>query len=1271
MENLCQLYSLDILCLTETWESENSKVGIKGYITQSRPRGGDNHGGVACLYRQSNQFVLQRKSNLEMDGLEAICVEIKTEKKEEYLIIVAYIPPNKVEQMTLLSKLVKKASKSYQNVIVTGDLNAKSTTWGNIEVNRVGEVLEEVIEEENLIIMNDMLPTYRNSSSVIDLFIVKAHLNRKIKYCQTLTHENVRSDHISVIMDLDDGLDKEEEVAREKYSIKKTDWQAWREVSEEKFREWNGIRHESKSMDEMVESFMEVFHECMEESVPKVTVKEGSRRKLAPWTNEEVKNSKHELNVAKKKFRRRQTPNNLQSLREIEEQCEKVCEKAKSEWTGNICDKINDCNDPKEIWQNFRALTSYQDEDAGGVLPLMDIDNNPVFNKSEKCKILQNVFFGGEHLKEEEFDETWKKVVEDRVHEIAEQRVINGTDETQYLNRDIAIEETEAALQNLQKGKAPGSDLIYTDLLIAAEDELRKAIHSLFHRSWKEGVCPSEWKVASVTFLKKSGKADYHQPSAYRPISLTSCLGKCMEKIIVTRLYGFVEHHNILDEEQEGFRRFRGTTQALLRLTQDIMNGFNARESTLAALVDMEKAYDSVWRDGLLHKLDKKGIQGRIWNWLNNFLQDRTGYCKLKHQEGEKFVSRVGLPQGSVLSPLLFNIFIEDMYEAVTCRKVKFADDGTLWRSGKDIPKMVQDMEIDLEEIRMWVKKWRMKLNIQKTEFCIFSKDQEILDMDIEMRMADKNLKRTRTPKLLGVILDERLTYQEHVKSVEMNAQKVLSALRILGKTERIDPANMVRLYKSIVVPQLEYAAAIWQSGKCEILDRVQRRGLALCLGVPATASLEALQVEAGVLPLDLRREELAVREFGKICAKRDNQPIKKTLKDWEESQEDATERYISPFGKMADMCAHADISCRCIEPEPDYVDSLQPTLKRPDYWNNLGSSKNRTKTQEEESRRLIEEQIDGSESDTVFIFTDGSCRENPGPCGAGACVYLPGQEECVELKKPVSKLASILLGELVAIEIALNFIQCEAKKKRLTNVKIFSDSQSAVGLLTLGWTPSSYQGTINQIKQLIDSLKQKGLEINIAWTPGHADIAGNEIADKLAKEAAKEAESIDENEDRMVTAQDIKTAVKKSCLKKWQRRWDLSNSGRELYTYRKHVGVKQCKFIQQKFPRITSKLRTGYCLNEYLCKIGVVDKPYCKCAAVETVDHYIMECEEFQDLREGLRVKLWQQTGLDIWSVEVFLTVTIKDEYYQDRIIINDILEEFLERSGRLTKTA
>ena len=103
----------------------------------------------------------------------------------------------------------------------------------------------------------------------------------------------------------------------------------------------------------------------------------------------------------------------------------------------------------------------------------------------------------------------------------------------------------------------------------------------------------------------------------------------------------------------------------------------------------------------------------------------------------------------------------------------------------------------------------------------------------------------------------------------------------------------------------------------------------------------------------------------------------------------------------------------------------------------------------------------------------------------------------------------------------------------------------------------------------------------------------------------------------------------------------------------------------------ILSKLRTGYFLNEYLCSIGVVGKPYCKCGEIESCEHYLMECEEVQDLRERLKVKMWQLTGKGLWTMEAFLAVTNKDEYEQERFIINDMLEEFLERSGRRTKTA
>lgn len=160
----------------------------------------------------------------------------------------------------------------------------------------------------------------------------------------------------------------------------------------------------------------------------------------------------------------------------------------------------------------------------------------------------------------------------------------------------------------MKKNKAPGPDEVYSDLLKLPGEEMLKAIHSLFQKSWRDGKVPDRWREAEVKFLRKQGKKYYREPGSYRHISLTRVLCKCMERIFAHRLYGLVEHCKLLDKEQEGFRRFRGTCVALLRLTQDIHDDFNRKEHTAAVFIDLEKAYDSVWREGLLVKLARKGF---------------------------------------------------------------------------------------------------------------------------------------------------------------------------------------------------------------------------------------------------------------------------------------------------------------------------------------------------------------------------------------------------------------------------------------------------------------------------------------------------------------------------------------------------------------------------------------------------------------------------------------------------------------------------------------
>ena len=190
-----------------------------------------------------------------------------------------------------------------------------------------------------------------------------------------------------------------------------------------------------------------------------------------------------------------------------------------------------------------------------------------------------------------------------------------------------------------------------------------------------------------------------------------------------------------------------------------------------------------------------------------------------------KFKTDKGLPHGSVLSPILFCLFLIDIFTGV---KIKFADDWTIWRTGADIKALIQYLESDLKTKVEWTKKWRMKINIDKTEFCVFSRLSEVISQDFDIIMNNMKIKKSSAPKLLGLILDGKLTFQTHMDSIERKTLKAAAALHVVGKSEQMSTKNMIQLYKSLVLPHLEYASSVWQIGNCEQLNKVQRKCLAL-----------------------------------------------------------------------------------------------------------------------------------------------------------------------------------------------------------------------------------------------------------------------------------------------------------------------------------------------------------------------------------------------------------------------------------------------------------
>ena len=569
---------------------------------------------------------------------------------------------------------------------------------------------------------------------------------------------------------------------------------------------------------------------------------------------------------------------------------------------------------------------------------------------------------------------------------------------------------------------------------------------------------------------------------------------------------------------------------------------------------------------------------------------------------------------------------------------------------------------------------------MQKTEICAFSLNNEFLNQARELQMIvdNKLIKYNPNPKLLGVTLDEKMKFDKHIENVERKGLKAVEALRHVKEIEKISTKCMLQLYKALVIPQLEYAAQVWQVGNCAPLEKVQRKGLALCLGTPGTAGLDALEVEAGVVPLQIRREELSIRQAARIIRKDDTSFIKVSWNTFVDSEK--IEKKISPFGmmlvQMADMTTETEISFRNLEKELNYHTSLQPTRTIPEYWQKLGSSKSRSTEQELLSRQIIEEKIDKCTVDTAIAFTDGSCLTNPGPCGAGACIFIPGQEQPELLKQPVTNRGSILLGELIAIKLAIDHVvsvKTNQGNRNFDKLLILSDSQSAIGHLNLGWEPNAHKYSILDVKASIKNLEKMGTSVEIAWTPGHADIKGNESADKLAKEATKEAKELGEDElPAVTTLQDVKMAARKYGMQKWQNKWDWSETGRHLYELRPKVDFKDKHIYKTTIgEKIITQLRTGYVfLNEYLhsCRWGITESPNCQCGEKETVHHYLLHCPKYEIQRESLRRSLFSMCGITHLDAPTLLEARKKeeDEIYYNRDTILDILESYVVDSQR-----
>ena len=381
----------------------------------------------------------------------------------------------------------------------------------------------------------------------------------------------------------------------------------------------------------------------------------------------------------------------------------------------------------------------------------------------------------------------------------------------------------------------------------------------IFNLSWSSHSFPSIWKTSSIIPIHKMGKP-LDSPASFWPASLTSCVSKLFERIILSRLLFFLESNCILSARQAGFHPGRSTLDQILYLSQSISGGFNKPRPgsrTILPTIDFSKAFDSVWHPALFHKLISARLPPCFARWTQSFLSDRRASVIYQNLKSRSFRVRRGVPQGSVLGPILFSLFINDLPaslpSSVSCSL--YADDLAIWSSFALAPTAVEATQGALFRLKRWSEYWCLPLNPSKCEASFFSADPHQANLQHNLLLLGYRVRFNPTPTFLGVTFDRTFFFSKHVSSLKAKFFPKSQGLTLylcflMGPSKE----SLSLLYKSFLRPLLTYASPGWfpflSATNFTKLDRLHQAASRAITGCLSSSPIPLLLSEASLPPL-------------------------------------------------------------------------------------------------------------------------------------------------------------------------------------------------------------------------------------------------------------------------------------------------------------------------------------------------------------------------------------------------------------------------------------
>ena len=837
----------DVICITETKLKPNitdEALGLERYNIWRKERTNKEGGGIMIMAKK--ELIATEVELLRTTYAEALAIEIKS-KKGSLLVATTYIAPEtnawskeehiqlRQESIDTLKHLLQRVETKSQEMILTGDFNC-SIDWNTREAIRKPHI--PTIWNENILDLASDFSLHQhikentrargtdNPSMPDQLFTRQQEDIVNLIYNSPLG----MSDH--AVINITYSMEVEQNVSqyKGKYNYRKGDYKGLKEYLSKV--DW---KRELDITDINIqnEKFMKFLNEGEEQYMPK-TKQNRALNNNKKWFNSRCARARANKELLWKRYKNHPSDGALERYKEARNSYTRETREIVKSFEKDIIDKSE--KEPKLFYNYINSKTKKKEQ----ILTITD-EGITYDNEKDMSEIL-NKKFQSVFTKEPSFDENQEAPIP--------KQKLRGIKMTK--------ERVLKALKSLDKNKAMGPDGISPWILKECAEELCEPLFMIFTNSLQQGKLPKIWKKANITPLYKKGNKS--NPLNYRPVSLTSIVCKILETLIREEWVDMLEKHNMFTGKQFGFRQGRSCVSNLLCYYDRITDAIQERKGWADSIyLDFSKAFDKVPHKRLIWKLKHiGGVDGTLLEWMIDFLQDRQMSTVIRGTASECREVTGGVPQGTVLAPIMFLIYINDLGEDVSNSSYMnmFADDAKIQRRIIN-ENSCKELQEDINKIKAWCEKWKMEFNVDKCHVVRFGESS--MRPVWQYKLGDETVPSAEKEKDLGVVINHKFEPDDHVNQVTGKMHNLLANMKIAFTY--IDASMVRKIITTFIRPTLEYAAVAWNPYHQKDEKKIERIQRAATRWVPELRELSYEErLQALNLPtLKARRERGAL----------------------------------------------------------------------------------------------------------------------------------------------------------------------------------------------------------------------------------------------------------------------------------------------------------------------------------------------------------------------------------------------------------------------------